>query len=53
MGSRLVKHLERTLDETGVRLVYLITHKGGRAESFYKNNGYEISPEDIVMVHEW
>ncbi len=33
VGSRLVKHLERTLDETGVRLVYLITHKGGRAGS--------------------
>lgn len=52
VGSRLVKRSERTLDEIGVRLVHLITHKSGRAESFYRSNGYEIRPEDIVMVHE-
>ena len=53
MGSKLVKHLEQTLQEMGVNLIYLITHKGGRTEAFYKENGYWISPEDVVMIHEW
>lgn len=53
VGSRLLKHLEQTLQEMDVNLIYLITHKGGQAEAFYERNGYRVSSEDIVMIHKW
>ena len=52
VGRRLVRHLEETLRETNVTVVYLITRKGGRAEAFYRKNGYGVSSEDIVMTRE-
>ena len=53
VGSRLLGHLKGRLDKSGVNTIYLITHKGTPAESFYKKNGYRVSEEDIVMICEW
>jgi aminoglycoside 6'-N-acetyltransferase I len=53
VGSRLIGHLKEHLAQNGVNTIYLITHKGTPAESFYKKNGYTVNSEDIVMTHEW
>jgi aminoglycoside 6'-N-acetyltransferase I len=53
VGSRLTDHLEEQLANGGVNKVYLITHKGTPAESFYSKRGYKVSDEDIMMTHEW
>jgi aminoglycoside 6'-N-acetyltransferase I len=53
VGSRLTDHLEEQLANGGVNKVYLITHKGTPAESFYRKRGYKVSDEDIMMTHEW
>lgn len=54
VGSRLLEHLkEHLLEKTGVSKVYLITHRGTPAESFYRKNGYEVNDADIVMTRKW
>jgi aminoglycoside 6'-N-acetyltransferase I len=53
VGSRLIGRLKEHLGKGGVNTIYLITHKGTPAEAFYRNNGYGVSPEDIVMFQEW
>ncbi len=53
VGSRLLEHLKGHLDKSGISTIYLITHKGTPAESFYKKNGYRVSEKDIVMIYEW
>jgi aminoglycoside 6'-N-acetyltransferase I len=53
VGSSLLRHLEETLKELNVAGIYLLTRKGGQAEAFYRNNGYEVSSEDVVMIREW
>ena len=53
VGSRLTAHLEEELEKGGVRKVYLITRRDTPAQAFYKNRGYKVSDEDIVMAHEW
>jgi aminoglycoside 6'-N-acetyltransferase I len=52
VGSRLLGHLKEHLDKIGVTSIYLITHKGTPAESFYRKNGYKASDKDIVMTSE-
>ena len=52
-GSRLLQHLKKELEQAGINAIYLITHKGTPAESLYKKNGYQVSEEDVVMIHEW
>lgn len=34
-------------------MVYLITHRGTPAGSFYRKHGYWASDEDVVMIYEW
>ena len=53
VGSRLMQRLKEKLEKMGVNLIYLTTHKGTPAESFYKKIGYKVSDEDVVMTHEW
>ena len=53
VGSRLMRRLKEELGKMGVNLIYLTTHRGGPAESFCKRNGYRVSDEEVVMVHEW
>lgn len=53
VGTGLLQHLKKELERTGIKEIYLITHKGTPAESLYKKNGYQISEEDVVMIHEW
>ncbi len=53
VGSRLLEHLKEHVEKSGINTIYLITHKGTPAESFYKKNGYRVSEEDIVMICEW
>ena len=53
VGSRLLERLRGHLDKSGVNTIYLTTHKGTPAESFYRKHGYKVSDEDIVMTHEW
>jgi aminoglycoside 6'-N-acetyltransferase I len=53
VGSRLICHLKEHLGHNGVNTIYLITHKGTPAESFYRKHGYKVTDEDIVMTHEW
>jgi len=49
VGTRLLRHLEERLGESGVRTVYLGTRRGTPAEAFYAKHGYEASAEDIEM----
>ena len=53
VGSRLIASLKEHLGRNGVNTIYLITHKGTPAETFYKKNGYTVNAEDIVMTYEW
>jgi aminoglycoside 6'-N-acetyltransferase I len=53
VGRRLIRHLEETLRKTTVAGVYLLTRKGGKAEAFYRKNGYAVISEDVVMIREW
>jgi N-acetylglutamate synthase-like GNAT family acetyltransferase len=53
VGSRLLERLRGHLDKSGLNTIYLTTHKGTPAESFYRKHGYKVSDEDIVMTHEW
>jgi ribosomal protein S18 acetylase RimI-like enzyme len=53
VGSRLIGHLKEHLGESGLKTIYLITHKGTPAEDFYKKNGYRVNSEDIFMTQEW
>lgn len=53
VGGRLLRRLEETLTGMGVRSIYLLTDRGTPAEAFYVKHGYEVSPRDVVMVHEW
>ena len=53
VGSRLLEHLKGELRKSEINTIYLITHKGTPAESFYKKNGYKVSEKDIVMICEW
>ncbi|HEX2729130.1 MAG TPA: GNAT family N-acetyltransferase [Rubrobacteraceae bacterium] len=53
IGSRLMRHLKETLTEMGIRSIYLLTDRGTPAETFYEKNGYKVSPQDILMFHEW
>lgn len=53
VGSRLLEHLKEHLEQSRISTIYLITHRGTPAESFYKKNGYRVSNKDIVMVCEW
>jgi aminoglycoside 6'-N-acetyltransferase I len=52
VGSRLIEMLKEHLEQNGVNTIYLITHKGTPAESFYRKHGYKVNPEDIVMTYE-
>ena len=52
VGSRLLWHLEERLRDTGVKTVYLGTHRGTPAEAFYEKYGYRASVEDIEMSHD-
>jgi len=49
VGTRLLRHLEERLRQTGVRTVYLGTRRGTPAEAFYAKHGYGASAEDIEM----
>jgi ribosomal protein S18 acetylase RimI-like enzyme len=49
IGTRLLRHLEARLRQTGVRTVYLGTRRGTPAEAFYAKHGYGASAEDIEM----
>lgn len=53
VGSRLLSYLKEHLSKSGVNTIYLTTHKGTPAESFYRKHGYKVGDEDIVMSHEW
>lgn len=53
IGSRLLQHLKKELEQTSINTIYLITHRGTPAEALYKKNGYRVSDEDVVMIHEW
>ena len=53
VGTRLMQRLKEKLEKMGVNLIYLTTHKGTPAESFYKKIGYRVSDEDVIMTHEW
>jgi aminoglycoside 6'-N-acetyltransferase I len=53
VGGELLRRLKETLTGTGVRSIYLLTDRGTPAEAFYAKHGYEASPKDIAMVHEW
>jgi aminoglycoside 6'-N-acetyltransferase I len=53
VGSRLMQRLKEKLEKMGVNLIYLTTHRGTPAESFYKKIGYKVSDEDVLMIHEW
>ena len=53
IGSKLMRRLKETLTEMGIRSVYLLTDRGTPAETFYEKNGYRVSPQDILMFHEW
>jgi predicted enzyme involved in methoxymalonyl-ACP biosynthesis len=48
-----MQRLKEKLEKMGVNLIYLTTHKGTPAESFYKKIGYRVSDEDVIMTHEW
>ena len=49
VGTRLLRHLEERLRQTGVRTVYLGTRRGTPAEAFYAKHGYGVNEEDIEM----
>lgn len=49
VGTRLLKHLEDRLRETGVKTLYLGTHRGTPAEAFYAKHGYRTNAEEIEM----
>ncbi len=51
IGTRLIEHLERRLRDLDVERVYLLTARGGPAETFYAKRGYWASPKMIVMAH--
>ena len=53
VGSRLMQRLKEKLEKMRVNLIYLTTHRGTPAESFYKKIGYKVSDEDVLMIHEW
>lgn len=52
VGTRLLRHLEDRLDESGVKTVYLGTCRGTPAEAFYARHGYGVNEEDIEMSHD-
>lgn len=53
VGTRLLQHLKEHLEKIGINSIYLITHRGTPAESFYKRNGYKVSDKEIMMTCEW
>lgn len=53
IGGRLLEHLKNEVERADIHEIYLITHKGTPAESLYRKNGYRVSDEDVVMIHEW
>jgi aminoglycoside 6'-N-acetyltransferase I len=48
VGTRLLRHLEGSLGEGGVKTVYLGTRRGTPAEAFYARHGY-VASVDIEM----
>jgi GNAT superfamily N-acetyltransferase len=45
VGTRLLRHLEERLRQTGSGTVYLGTRRGTPAEAFYAKHGYGASAE--------
>lgn len=53
VGGELMRRLEKTLTEIGIRSVYLLTDRGTPARAFYEKAGYRVSEKDILMYREW
>jgi aminoglycoside 6'-N-acetyltransferase I len=49
VGSELITELEKDLISKGIRKIYLLTARDGSAESFYRKNGFYVSPKMIMM----
>jgi GNAT superfamily N-acetyltransferase len=49
VGTRLLRTLEGSLIEAGVKTVYLGTHKRTSAEAFYRKHGYRTNAKEIEM----
>jgi len=49
VGSRLLADLEKKLQQTEIRQVYLLTREGGPAGAFYTKNGYHASSRTVLM----
>jgi aminoglycoside 6'-N-acetyltransferase I len=52
LGSELMRELKRALKDRGVSILYLITHRGIPAESFYRMHGCKVSRRDVLMYVE-
>lgn len=49
IGSRLIEKFENICQESNIDRIYLLTAREGQAESFYKKNGYYVSPKMVMM----
>ena len=50
-GNTLLKALEKTLSEIGVKNIYLITSKGEKTEGYYAKRGFSTSGNMILMTN--
>ena len=50
-GNTLLKALEKTLSEIGVKNIYLITSKGEKTEGYYAKRGFSTSGNTILMTN--
>ena len=48
-GTKLLKYLEKELDNKDIHSLYLLTAHGGLAETFYRKNGFEIHENRMVL----
>lgn len=49
IGSKLLKELEVLCNKNNTNRIYLLTAREGKAEAFYKKNGFYVSPKMIMM----
>ena len=50
IGTKLIQHLMNKLKEAGVNLIYLLTMKDEYVKEFYLKNGFQVSPQIIMMI---
>lgn len=49
IGSKLIAKLEMKFKQNDISRIYLLTERSGQAETFYKKNGFYVSPRMIMM----